>query len=166
MNVYRDIKALNVELSDEVRGVMDRMIATGEQIQLAEQGRSMMPLFASPDQAGMTLEEFAAYQALGIQATADAIEDLQARGLRDLQWVRNARSREMSRLQKEADTQRAQIRAAGYHTGGDALDGLNRAVHWLLQQAAARARANGRRTLRAHDFILAPDAEADASGTS
>ena len=110
VNVYRDIKALNVELSDEVRGVMDRMIATGEQIQLAEQGRSMMPLFASPDQGGMTLEEFAAYQALGIQATADAIEDLQARGLRDLQWVRNARSREMSRLQKEADTQRAQIR--------------------------------------------------------
>ena len=110
VNIYRDLKALNVELTDEVRGVMDRMIATGEQIQLAEMGRSMMPLFASPEQAGMTPEEFAAYQSLGIQATADAIEDLQARGLRDLAWIRNARSRELTRLQKEADTQRAQIR--------------------------------------------------------
>lgn len=110
VNVYRDIKALNVELSDEVRGVMDRMIATGEQIQLAEQGRSMMPLFRTAEQAGMTLEEFAAYQALGIQATADAIEDLQARGLRDLQWIRNARGREIKRLQREAGVQRAQIR--------------------------------------------------------
>lgn len=110
MHVYRDIKALNVELSDEVRGVMDRMIATNEQIQLAEQGRSMLPLFRTADQAGMTPEEFAAYQALGIQATADAIEDLQARGLRDLQWIRGARSREMGRLQKEADTKRAQVR--------------------------------------------------------
>lgn len=110
VNIYRDLKALNVELTDEVRGVMGRMIATGEQIQLAEMGRSMMPLFASPEQAGMTPEEFAAYQSLGIQATADAIEDLQARGLRDLAWIRNARSRELTRLQKEADTQRAQIR--------------------------------------------------------
>lgn len=110
VNVYRDIKALNVELSDEVRGVMDRMIATGEQIQLAEQGRSMMPLFETAEQAGMTPEEFAAYHALGIQATADAIEDLQARGLRDLQWIRNARGREIKRLQREAGVQRAQIR--------------------------------------------------------
>ncbi len=110
VNIYRDIKALNVELTDEVRGVMDRMIATGEQIQLAEQGRSMMPLFRTAEQAGMTPEEFAAYQALGIQATADAIEDLQARGLRDLQWIRNAREREIKRLQREAGVQRAQIR--------------------------------------------------------
>ncbi|MBP7638877.1 MAG: hypothetical protein KBA18_13450, partial [Kiritimatiellae bacterium] len=110
VNIYRDIKALNVELTDEVRGVMDRMIATGEQIKLAEMGRSMMPLFETAEQAGMTADEFAAYQALGVQSTADAIEDLQARGLRDLQWIRNARGREIKRLQREAGVQRAQIR--------------------------------------------------------
>jgi hypothetical protein len=89
---------------------MDRMIATGEQIKLAEMGRSMMPLFETAEQAGMTADEFAAYQALGVQSTADAIEDLQARGLRDLQWIRNARGREIKRLQREAGVQRAQIR--------------------------------------------------------
>lgn len=110
LSVYRELKALNVELTDEVRGVFDRMLATNEQITLAEQGRSMMPLFTSPEQAGMTPEEFAAYQALGVDATARAIEDLQARGLRDMRWLHNARGRIIKQLQKEAKAKRAQVR--------------------------------------------------------
>jgi GNAT superfamily N-acetyltransferase len=110
LSVYRELKALNVELTDEVRGVFDRLLATNEQITLAEQGRSMMPLFTSPEQAGMTPEEFAAYQALGVDATAEAIEDLQARGLRDMRWLHNARGRIIKQLQKDAEAQRAQVR--------------------------------------------------------
>lgn len=109
LSVYRELKALNVELTDEVRGVFDRLLATNEQITLAEQGRSMMPLFTSPEQAGMTPEEFAAYQALGVNATAEAIEDLQARGLRDMRWLHNARGRIIQQLQKEAKAQRAEV---------------------------------------------------------
>lgn len=109
LSVYRELKALNVELTDEVRGVFDRLLATNEQITLAEQGRSMMPLFTSPEQASMTPEEFAAYQALGVDATAQAIEDLQARGLRDMQWLHNARGRIIKQLQKDAKAQRAAV---------------------------------------------------------
>lgn len=109
LNVYKELKALNVELTPEVRGVFDRMLATGEQITLAEQGRSMMPLFTSPEQAGMTPEEFAAYQALGVDATNDAIQDLQARGLRDMTWLHNARGRLIKQLQKEAKAQRDEV---------------------------------------------------------
>lgn len=111
LNIYRELKNLNVEISDEVRGVFDRMLATNEQIKLAEQARSMLPLFTSPDQAGMTVEEFAAYQALGTQATADAIEDLQSRGLRDMRYLHNARGRVIKRLQKQAEDLRREIRA-------------------------------------------------------
>ncbi len=110
LSVYKNLSALNVTLSDDVRGVFDRMLATGEQIDLAEQGRSMLPLFETAEQAGMTQEEFAAYQALGVDATADAIEDLQTRGLRDMQWLHNARGRELKRLQKEAAARRAEVR--------------------------------------------------------
>jgi hypothetical protein len=109
LRVYKDLKALNVELTDEVRGVMDRMLATTEQIELAEKGRSMLPLFTEPQQAGMTTEEFAAYQELGTQASQDAIQDLQGRTLRDMQWMRNARGREIKRLQKESDARRAEM---------------------------------------------------------
>ncbi len=109
MRVYRDLKSLNVELTDEVRGVMDRMLATTEQIKLAEQGRSMLPLFTEAQQAGMTTEEFAAYQALGNQASQDAIEALQSRTLRDMQWMQNAKGREIKRLKRESAARRAEM---------------------------------------------------------
>lgn len=109
LRVYKELKALRVELTDEVRGVMDRMLATTEQIDLAEKGRSMLPLFTEPQQAGMTTEEFSAYQELGTQATQDAIEDLQSRTLRDMAYMRNARGLEVKRLQKEAAARRAEM---------------------------------------------------------
>lgn len=49
---------------------------------------------------------------------------------------------------------KAAIKDAGCNTGGDAIDGLNGWVHWLIGQATARAGANGRKTVRAHDFIV------------
>lgn len=116
VNVYKSIKdflARNPEagkLDDTVRQVFDRMLATAEQIRLAEQGRSMLPLFASQDQGGMTPEEFAAYQEQGTQATAEAIHNLEARTLRDLAWARNARGREIKRLQKQAEGLRREAR--------------------------------------------------------
>lgn len=111
LRVYRDIKNLNVELTDEVRGVMDRMLATDEQIKVAEQARSMMPLFTSPEQAGLTPEEFQAYQSLGAEATESAQRDLQARGLRDMQWLHNARGREIKKLQAAAKARREDVRS-------------------------------------------------------
>ena len=49
---------------------------------------------------------------------------------------------------------RQMIKDAGCNTAGDALDGLNAYVGWLIQQAAKRASENGRKTVRAHDFII------------
>ncbi len=48
---------------------------------------------------------------------------------------------------------RQMIKDAGCNTAGDALDGLNGYVGWLVQQAAKRASENGRKTVRAHDFL-------------
>lgn len=49
---------------------------------------------------------------------------------------------------------KAMIKAAGCNTAGDALDGLNGYVGWLVQQATARANENKRKTVRAHDFAI------------
>jgi len=49
---------------------------------------------------------------------------------------------------------KTEIKRLGCNTAGDALLGLNGWAHWLIQQAAKRAKANGRKTVRAHDFIL------------
>ena len=44
------------------------------------------------------------------------------------------------------------IKGHGLNTAGDAADGLNKAVSMLVERAAERAKANGRKTVRAVDF--------------
>ncbi len=70
--VYRDLININVELNDDVRAVMDRMLATDEQI--ARVANDFKPLFESAEDAGMTQAEFNAYT---IESSPDsAKEDL------------------------------------------------------------------------------------------
>ncbi len=49
---------------------------------------------------------------------------------------------------------KAVLKKCGCNTAGDALNGLNGWAYWLLEQAAKRAKANGRKTVRSYDFIL------------
>ncbi len=53
-----------------------------------------------------------------------------------------------------ASKAKAFLKKAGCNTSGDALDGLNGLVYWYLAQAGKRAKANGRKTVRAHDFAI------------
>lgn len=46
------------------------------------------------------------------------------------------------------------LKKAGCNTSGDALEGLNGMVYYYLIQAAKRAKANGRKTVRIHDFHI------------
>lgn len=46
------------------------------------------------------------------------------------------------------------IKEAGMNTGGDAIEGLNDYVYWLVNQATQRAQANNRKTVRKHDFVV------------
>lgn len=111
LNVYKQITALNVTLTDEVRGVMDRMLATNEEIQQAEAARNYAPLFKSAEEAGMTPAEWRAYHELALNATQEAVDQLQTRSLRDMQWLQNARGRELKRLQKNAEAKRRAVEA-------------------------------------------------------
>lgn len=109
-NVYRDLLALNVELSDEVRGVFDRMLATTDEIGKAEQTRALLPLFESQETSGMTPQEYAAYQDMALQASQAAMETLSAKWLKDMKWMRSARGKALRALQKDALEVRAAVR--------------------------------------------------------
>ncbi|MDR2875967.1 MAG: hypothetical protein LBV44_08595 [Methylobacillus sp.] len=109
LNVYKSITEFlrrnprAGRLDPELKAIFGRMLATNEQIQMAEQGRSMIALFTAPfEEGGMTAESFANYHADGINATNTAIQELQAKALRDLQYARNSRTKEIARLQKKA----------------------------------------------------------------
>ena len=114
--VYKSLKdflAQNPEagkLSDEVRGVFDRMLATEKQIRLAESARALTPLFAdAADAAKMGLDPLA-YQAMLALATQTAVESLQSRSLRNMHWLPNARSKELKKLQRKVADLRKQTR--------------------------------------------------------
>jgi histone H3/H4 len=49
---------------------------------------------------------------------------------------------------------KAALKASGMNVAGDALEGLNGVVYWYIEQAAKRAAANGRKTVRTHDFVI------------
>ncbi len=116
LSVYKSIKDFLTQnpeagkLDDTVRGVFDRMLATKEQIEIAQNARSMMPLFSSPEQAGFTVQEFQAYQEMARQSSDAAADELEARALRDMAYSRNARGRELKKLQKEAAELRSEVR--------------------------------------------------------
>jgi hypothetical protein len=58
--LYKDI-SLRVTLTDEVRGVFDRLLATEEEILAAQQEQQMMPLFADFLAAGLDEKTAARY---------------------------------------------------------------------------------------------------------
>lgn len=97
------------KLDDEVRQIFDRMLATSEQIKLAEESRSLMPLFTNPAESGVSVEDQGKYQSDQREATATAIDQLQARVLKDQQWRANARAREIKRLQRRHKALRAEM---------------------------------------------------------
>jgi hypothetical protein len=43
------------------------------------------------------------------------------------------------------------LKKAGCNTAGDAHTALNEYMYWLLEQGAKHAKANGRKTVRAHE---------------
>ena len=115
LSVYRSLKNFmavntNAQLSDEVRAVFDRMLATDEQIQLAEQMSGYEAIYKTADEAGMTPEEWADYQAKHRAGTERAIAEMQSRSIRDLKWSVNARSRAMRELQRETNDRRKAMR--------------------------------------------------------
>jgi GNAT superfamily N-acetyltransferase len=77
LGVYRSLKALNVELTPEVRGVFDRMLASDEEIEAAQVKQGMQPLATTAKEAtalGLTEKQFADY----IKQTQDATEEAKA----------------------------------------------------------------------------------------
>jgi hypothetical protein len=97
-------------LTSEISSVMDRMLASEEQITQAEQVRKMIPTFATQEQSGMDDNTWAAYQEMAKEAHDQAVMDLTKASARQVQWLNNARSRYIKEMQKKHDGLRKQIR--------------------------------------------------------
>jgi hypothetical protein len=102
--VYASVKELNVPLTDEVRGVMDRLIASEQEITAAKTSQNITPLFEDPEIVGkgkwMSPEQAKSYKEAWEAADAAGSEEMAKKIMAD--W-----NRERSRLWQ---AERAQVR--------------------------------------------------------
>lgn len=97
-------------LTGEVRQVMDRMLASEEQIKRQAAINEMKPMFQTQEQSGMDDAEWAAYQQMQQEAVEAAVTDMNKASLRQMQWLSNARARILRDLQSKHAKQRKEIR--------------------------------------------------------
>jgi hypothetical protein len=123
MGLYRKLQTLaGIELTDEIRGVMDRMLATDEQIKLAEEMQGFSALFLNAEEAGMSQEQFGVYKKR-LQRTHDDAVDRETRRLiqwmrRDqLAWLREERKKVEAQVTQEAHEAKVYVALAFLQKG-------------------------------------------------
>src|SRR5690606_35524268 len=80
--LYRAITSLNVELNDDIRAVMDRMLASEEEIEAAQVRQGFEPMQLPEGEAGqigLTEKQLADYAAMVEAATEEARADVTAK---------------------------------------------------------------------------------------
>ncbi len=110
LQIYRSLSALNVELSDEMRQVFDRMYATDQQIDAARGEMEFEAMLLTAEDAGMTPAEFTAYEASVRQAVERGKEQLQAKLMGQLtreqqKWWKEQRANLREEVAAEVDAE-------------------------------------------------------------
>jgi hypothetical protein len=108
--LYREENGVDLPvLTDEVRGVMDRMIATEEQIIESQRVYGMKAMFTTQEESGMDNKTWQEYTAAIKEAQDVAIDKLSKSSMRQVKWLSNARSRVLKDLQKEVNATRKKV---------------------------------------------------------
>ncbi|MFK7942609.1 MAG: hypothetical protein AB8B85_06825, partial [Paracoccaceae bacterium] len=74
--IYKSALGLNVKLTPEIREVMDRMLATDQEIAAAREDQAMRPLFSDAKVAGMSEADFKPYQRMARRSAEEASQKL------------------------------------------------------------------------------------------
>lgn len=87
--IYRTARGLKVNITPEIREVMDRMLATDAEIKAAREEQAMRPLFAEAP-PGMSQADFTTYQRMARRAVDQAEQSLMARVMAKVRREREA----------------------------------------------------------------------------
>ncbi len=106
VSVYQDLRALNVELSPDVRGVFDRLLATEDEIRAAAEEQAFTPALPVDDarRLGMTEAALGLYaQTIERAKESLAAKVLHAKFRETRAWYRSQVRAERARVRSEAD---------------------------------------------------------------
>ncbi|MBF0163851.1 MAG: hypothetical protein HQM01_04965 [Magnetococcales bacterium] len=107
--IYQSVKSLDVPMSDDMRGVFDRLLATDAEIGQSLREQRLDPLFTDAKEAGMTDAEYAAY-AQGFQrAQEKTVSDLLPKVMETVRKQRTSEWR--AELAKERERIEGELRA-------------------------------------------------------
>jgi len=84
VSIYKSMVP-GTKLNNQVRQVMDRMVATDEEIQNAKTEGAVSPLFATAEEMGVSPEQFKAYQKTVEEASAEAQQKLEQKLIKEYQ---------------------------------------------------------------------------------
>ena len=117
IGIYRRVASLKSPITDDIRKVMDRLIATDDEIADVRSEQGLDATFGSPAQAGMSEPEFAAYMDLVASAKSSANSELLGRVIGRLKSAETQRYKD-----QEAEVRSEVIRAVDMRPPFRALD--------------------------------------------
>lgn len=128
-SLYRSIRRLSVPIPEDIRRVMDRMIATDDQISLVEEHDKYIPMFANAKEAGMTEERFANYNNNAEEAHWEAYRNLDAtlraeQAREDRAWWQEEKVKTRAEVTKEVDA-KPSVQAARFLRTGEPPEGIS-----------------------------------------
>ena len=106
--VYKAIGP-DAKLTNEVRGVMDRLIATDEEIANAKAEGEVSPLFSTAEEMGYSEEKFKAFRETVEDASREAQEELEQRLIKEYarerkEWWRSERQTVVETVTEQVDS--------------------------------------------------------------
>jgi hypothetical protein len=99
----------SAKLDDDIRGVFSRLYASEEAIAAQERTKGYADTLAVIAAAGGDPNGIAELQTLGEQATAEALQQLNTRSVRDMKWASRAKNKFIKKLQDDAAEKRKVI---------------------------------------------------------
>ena len=97
-------------MTGKIRRVMDRIIATDEQIRSAEERRNMENIFRDQELSGMDDAQWASYQQMRAEATQKSVSELNEQSLAATTWASRLKAKKVKELEAEQEELRSEIR--------------------------------------------------------
>lgn len=141
LTIYRAVQNLRAPITSEIRSVMDRLVATDDEIAAAADEQRIKALFDDASTAGMTDAEFSSYRESLDTARSEAFDALLYRTMASVRAARTAEYREqrsklIAETTKEVDD-RPEWRAMAMLRDRDAGMKLDR--QWIIDTYGADA---------------------------
>lgn len=106
-NLYKAMVASGQDVSPEIKGVFDRMLASEAKIEEKTQVNMLKPLLDTGDLLpNVTEEEYQAYHKDALLMDEEARRELDSRLISDMKWLTNAKGKELQRQKKEVEAKR------------------------------------------------------------